>query len=57
MNTDIQPWKIIGLINANDNHLAVLPLLTELLRCTRQNCNLGVLDLILGIALHAHQAY
>jgi len=33
MNTDIQPQDIIGRINVNDNHLAVLPLLWELLRC------------------------
>jgi len=32
MNTDIQPRDIIGRINANDHHLAVLPLLRELLR-------------------------
>jgi len=32
MNTDIQPRNVIGCINANDNHLAVLPLLRELSR-------------------------
>jgi len=32
INTDIQPRDIIGRINANDNHLTVLPLLRKRLR-------------------------
>jgi len=33
MNTGIKPRDIIGRINVNDNHLAVLLLLRQLLRC------------------------
>jgi len=48
MNTDIQPRDIIGRINANDNHLAVLPLLRELLRCRDSNLCLSNHNVVLS---------
>jgi len=51
MNTDIKPRDIKGRIDENDNHLVVLPLLRELIRCrdgtlSLSNHNLVMSDII-----------